>query len=116
MAEPFTTWRPLIPGELGQIPESPGVFEIGTLVRSLLFVGAAPQSLIMTLNGYILEVPPQLHQYAGGLYFRVLTTSEPERTQDDLLARYRDCHGGSLPPAQSISPPPRIAARHLKAV
>lgn len=102
--------------EIANVPGSPGVFEIGTLVRTLLFVGAAPDSLAASLSG-CLESPGQLHQqHVGRLYFRLVPTLEPDRIQAELLAEYRDRHGGALPPAQQALPSPERTARHLKAV
>ena len=114
MTIPFSMWRPLRPAEIADAPESPGVFEIATLVRTLLHVGAAPESLVLTLVRYT-ETPGQLQSSTGGLYFRYAASEEPEALQTKLLDAYRERHGGALPPAQEASdPPPRT--RHLKAV
>jgi hypothetical protein len=108
----FSTWRPLVPGEIGAIPESPGVFEIATLVRTLLHVGAATESLLGTLTNY-LESPHPVQSHTGGLYFRYAAEPDPDRLQAELLDAYRTRHSGVLPPAQE-GPAPR--QRHLKAV
>jgi hypothetical protein len=108
-------WRPLVPAEIAAAPETPGVFEIATLVRTLLHVGAAPESLALTLARYI-ETPGPLQSSTGGLYFRHASAEDPEALQATLLDAYRERHGGLLPPAQEASDPPRRALRHLKAV
>ena len=112
---PFTGWRPLVETELAGVPESPGVFEIGTLVRSLLLVGSAGDSLAASL-GYYASSPGQLHQHVGRLYFRYVPSEEPDRLQTEVLSGYRERHGGALPPAQATPPPAPRGARHLKAV
>jgi len=112
---PFTVWRPLVPAEIAGLPESPGVFEIATLVRSLIHVGAASESLVCTLTRYI-ETPGHMHSHTGGLYFRYSRVEDPGRLQAELLGTYRERHGGLLPPAQEASDTPSRALRHLKAV
>ena len=110
----FSAWRPLIPAETEQAPDCSGVFELATLVRTVVFIGAAPESLGATLAQHLV-LPGTLHLQMGRLYFRYQTAEEPEQTQLDLLEEYRRTHG-SLPPAQSMSPPPPRPRRHLKAV
>ena len=115
MTVDFSVWHPLTPAETTGAPESRGVFEIANLVRTLLFVGTAPESLAASLRQY-LETPGQRQPLAGRLYFRFLPTDEPEKLQNDLLVSYRECHSGALPPAQTSPPPPPHPTRHLKAV
>jgi hypothetical protein len=115
MTIPFSTWRPLVPAEITDAPETPGVFEIATLVRTLLHVGAASESLAQTLTRYI-ETPGHVQSYTGGLYFRYASSQDPEPLQTTLLDAYRERHGGFLPPAQEVSDLPRRPLRHLKAV
>jgi len=111
----FSVWRPLTVAETVAAPETPGVFEIANLVRTLLFVGTAPESLAASLTQY-LDVPGRRQPSFGRLHFRFLPTNEPERVQDDLLLSYRERHGGALPPAQTSQPPAIRPTRHLKAV
>lgn len=115
MTPAFSTWKSLDATEITQLPETPGVFEIATLVRTVLFIGAAPESLATTLSTH-LEAPSILHARAGRLYFRYAATEDAERAQAGLLARYGECHGGILPPAQSATLAAPRPARHLKAV
>lgn len=111
----FSAWHPLVEAEVAALPDSPGVYEVATLVRTVLFIGAAPESLVATLTRQ-LDAPGTLHAHGGRLYFRCFATEESERTQTDLLQAYRDLHGGALPPAQTTSPPQPRPIRHLKAV
>jgi hypothetical protein len=92
------------------------VFEIATLVRNVLFVGAAPESLATT-RASPLEAPTMLHAGAGRLYFRYAATEEAERLQSELLAQFRERHAGTLPAAQmAVASSPQRPQRHLKAV
>jgi len=115
MTHAFSTWKPLDAGEVTLLPDSPGVFEIATLVRNVLFIGAASESLATTLASQ-LDTPAAVHARVGRLYFRYASVEESEQAQAELLARYRDRHAGTLPPAQSSSPATPRPQRHLKAV
>ena len=114
MRPAFSPWKPLVAAEIALLPESPGVFEIATLVRTVLFIGAA-ESLLSTLTTHVAG-PGALHARAGSLYFRYATSDDADRVQVELLSRYCERHAGSLPPAQSTPPPATRPQRHLKAV
>lgn len=115
MSIPFSEWQPLVPAEIARVPESPGVFEVATLVRTVLFIGAASENLLAALHHHhALPGHPLMH--SGRLYFRYHATDEPERVQKELLAEYRRSHGGALPPAQDTPGPSPGPRRHLKAV
>jgi hypothetical protein len=111
----FSQWKPLVAAEIALLPESPGVFEIATLVRNVLFIGAAADTLTSALTTHV-DRPGALHARAGSLYFRYAPTDDPDRTQVELLSRYCERHAGSLPPAQSTPLPSPRPQRHLKAV
>ncbi len=115
MTSAFSTWKLLDSVTVTQLPESPGVFEIATLVRTTLFIGVAAENLVRTLRTH-LEIPTALHARAGRLYFRYAPTEDAERVHAELLTRYGECHGGALPPAQSTPPLTARPQRHLKAV
>ncbi len=116
MMAQFSTWKPLLAADISSLPESPGVFEIATLVRNVLFIGLAPESLATTLASH-LDVPTPLHARVGRLYFRFAASDQAEAMQAELLARYREQHAGTLPAAQSsAAEPPQRPQRHLKAV
>ena len=115
MPVPFSSWRPLVPSEVAQLPEAPGVFEIGTLVRTVLFIGAAPESLLAVLTHH-LGAPGHPLMQTSRLYFRYCPAEDPEPVQVGLLHEYRRTHGGAPPPAQDMPAPPPGPRRHLKAV
>ena len=115
MTPAFSTWRPLDPAEVTSLPESPGVFEIATLVRNVLLIGVAVESLAATLGSH-LETPSTLHARVGRLYFRYTATEDATGVHAELLALYRERHGDTLPPAQTSTPPAARPQRHLKAV
>jgi hypothetical protein len=111
----FSTWKPMVPALVAEAPTSPGVYELGTLVRTVLFIGSAPESLSDALSQH-LNTPATLPPYIGGLYFRTAALEDPEHGQVALLDEYRALHAGSLPAAQTSEPPPPAPRRHLKAV
>jgi len=113
--ETFTTWRPLMPTEVERVPESPGVYELATLVRTVLFIGAATESLSAELTHHLNVASAPLLR-SGRVYFRYRATDEPIQGQNEMLADYTARHGGALPPAQSAPPSPPTPKRHLKAV
>jgi hypothetical protein len=115
MMPAFSPWKPLVAAEIARLPESPGVFEIATLVRNVLFIGAATDSLTSTLTSHVVR-PGAVHARAGSLYFRYAPIDDADRVQVELLSRYCEQHAGSLPPAQSTSVPSQRPQRHLKAV
>lgn len=115
MTPAFSTWKPLDGAEVALLPDSPGVFEIATLVRNVLFIGVAAESLATTLGAH-LETPATLHARAGRLYFRYAPTDDAGRVHGELLAQYRERHGDVLPPAQTATPATARPQRHLKAV
>jgi hypothetical protein len=107
----------MVPAVVADTPASPGIYQLATLVRTVVFIGAAAESLSETLT-LRLSAPATLHPHLGRLYFRVAPLEDPEQTQTELLDAYRACHGGALPAAQMTQPAPLPIAphRHLKAV
>lgn len=115
MTPAFSTWKPLESGETTLLPDSPGVFEIATLVRNVLFIGLAAESLATTIGAH-LDAPATLHARVGRLYFRFAPTEEAGRVHGELLLQYRERHADLLPPAQTSPPATARPQRHLKAV
>jgi hypothetical protein len=113
----FSPWKPMIPTLIADAPASPGVYQLATLVRTVVFIGAAQENLSESLNVH-LNAPATLHPHFGKLYFRVAPLDAPESAQGGLLEEYRASHGGAMPPAQMSqpTPPPSLQRRHLKAV
>lgn len=117
MSIPFSSWKPMVPAVVAEAPACPGVYQLSTLVRTIVFIGAACDDLSATLARH-LNAPATLHPHLGHLYFRIAPLEDPEQVQSELLEEYRARHGGALPAAQMTQPPPPPAAprRHLKAV
>lgn len=118
MAINFTPWKPMTPAVIAETPACPAVYELGTLVRTVVFIGAADGNLSETLNQH-LSVPQTLHPHLGRLYFRFAQQDEPEGTRAVLLEEFRTSHAGALPVAQLNQPAPTPMVeprRHLKAV
>ncbi len=114
----FSPWKPMIPAMIADAPTCPGVYELATLVRTVVFIGAAGENLSEALTEHM-KVPATLHPHFGRLYFRVAPLEEPEGTQGELIEAYRASHAGAFPAAQLIRPTPLPAVaprRHLKAV
>jgi hypothetical protein len=117
MSIAFSPWKPLVPAVVAQTPASPGLYQLATLVRTIVFIGAATENLSETLALH-LNAPATLHPHLGHLYFRVAPLEDPELAQVELLDEYRTRHGGALPATQMTqpAPPPAVPHRHLKAV
>ncbi len=118
MAVNFSPWKPMTPAVIADAPACPAVYELGTLVRTVVFIGAADDDLSQTLHQH-LRVPQTLHPHLGRLYFRFAPLEEPEGTRAVLLEEFRTSHAGALPVAQSNQPVPAPMVeprRHLKAV
>jgi hypothetical protein len=118
MAVNFSPWKPMTPALIAEAPNCPAVYELGTLVRTVVFIGAADGDLHQTLNQH-LSVPQTLHPHLGRLYFRFAPHDEPEGTRAVLLEEFRTSHAGALPVAQQNQPTPMPVVeprRHLKAV
>ena len=114
----FSAWKPMTPAVIAEAPNCPAVYELGTLVRTVVFIGAADDDLSQALNRH-LSVPQSLHPPLGRLYFRFAQLDEPEGTRAVLLEEFRTSHAGALPVAQSNQPAPAPVVetrRHLKAV
>ncbi|MCC6763453.1 MAG: hypothetical protein IT293_02215 [Deltaproteobacteria bacterium] len=112
----FSTWKPMAPALIAEAPSCPGVYELANLVRTVVFIGAATESLGEALTAH-LNAPPTLHAHFGRLYFRVAPLDEPESAQAARIEEFRASHAGAFPAAQMTQPPPPLAARrHLKAV
>jgi len=117
MSIPFSPWKPMVPAVVAETPPCPGVYQLATLVRTVVFIGAAPADLSETLAQH-LNAPATLHPHLGHLYFRIAPLEDPEPTQTALLNEYCKLHGGAPPAAQVTQPLPLPLAprRHLKAV
>jgi hypothetical protein len=105
----------MVPAVVAETPASPGVYELATLVRTVVFIGSAQENLNDALTQH-LNAPATVHPHFGRLYFRTAALDDPEHGQTALLDQYRSSHAGSLPAAQANQMPLPIPRRHLKAV
>lgn len=113
---PFSAWRPLLPSETAAVPPCPGVFELATLVRTVVLIGLARDSLVATLDRFV-GSPAPVTSKSGRLYFRFRPCEEPEQLQGELLEEHRRTHSGALPAAQDpAAETSLVPERHLKAV
>jgi hypothetical protein len=110
-----TSWRRFSLEIIGELPESPAVFEIANLVRSVQYIGSA-DNLKERLTTYWQELRPS----PGGYYFRFHQSQKAgEEALATHLASYRAAHGGLLPNGNALAssgtaaaaPAVRVAAR-----
>jgi hypothetical protein len=106
-------WQKLTPENIRAVPDSPGVLEIGNLVRTVVLIERGNGRLRERLQE-IGPMPAVLPPSVGGHYFRF----ELARAEDVALARrlktYRAQHRGSLPPG-NLQADLRERAQRLKA-
>jgi hypothetical protein len=105
-------WCRLIPAVIAGLPETPGVFEVGSLVRNVLFIGRADGSLRERMTSLI-QTQEKLPPSSGGYYFRYELATDEEDALGKRLSAYQDGHAGLLPPANRAVLPtvtPRRAA------
>jgi len=95
-----TRWRVITPSLLEELPDRPGVFEIGNLVRNVLFIGAAPAGLSAAIRETLRE--PRLLSRARCLRFEV--TEEAEDLARERMTDYRRAHSGAPPYAHRHDP------------
>lgn len=106
-------WLKLTADNLSAVPDVPGVFEIGNLVRTVLLIERGNGRLGDRLR-QIGPMPAVLPAMVGGHYFRF----ELARAEDEALERrlktYRAQHRGTLPPG-NLQADVRERAERLKA-
>lgn len=90
-------WQPLTPTAIDLLPDAMAVFEIGSLVRSVLFIGGDPTVGLRTAVRRALD-DPKLRLRARCIRWEL--TTDPRGRAASLLAAYRAAHGGALPPEQ----------------
>ncbi|MFM7142401.1 MAG: hypothetical protein ACKO2K_10875, partial [Alphaproteobacteria bacterium] len=109
-------WHPIGPGAMDGLPDSPGVFVLGTMVRSILLVGIAEERGLRAAVVEAVARGPLAHR---ARCFRFEACPDPRARQAELLDEYRGAHGGMLPPEQpAVGPSLRAvlgASRKLKA-
>ncbi len=94
-------WIPIGPGALEELPELPGVFVVGSLVRNVLLVGSASEGIRAAVRAALDR--PELRGQARSL--KVEPSDDPPGRMAEILSAYRDAHDGALPPAQPLGNP-----------
>jgi hypothetical protein len=89
-------WQKLNPFTIERAPDGPGIFEIGNLVRSVLFIGRADGNLRRRLDG-LGAVPENVPASAGGYYVRWAIADDEEAALAERQAAHRAQHDGCLP-------------------
>jgi hypothetical protein len=89
-------WRRLTFDTIETLPETGGVFEIGNLVRNVLYIDCADGNLRRRLTT-LGPAPSTLPPCAGGYYVRFVSTAKEAEARDERLAAYREAHDGQLP-------------------
>lgn len=97
-----SAWQPLTRAAVDALPDAMAVFELGSLVRSVLYIGGDPnEGLRAAVTRALAE--PRLRLRAR--CFRWELSSDPRGRAAELLARYRAAHGGSAPAEQPHKAP-----------
>jgi hypothetical protein len=91
------TWQPLTPASIASLPEAMAAFQIGSLVRTVLYIGGDPSEGLRTAVRRALE-SPRLRLRAHCIRWEV--TADPCGRAADLLAAHRAAHGGASPTEQ----------------
>jgi len=95
-----SAWQPLTPTTVDSLPDAMAVFEIGSLVRSVLFIGGeANEGLRATVRRALAD--PRLRLRARCVRWEM--THDPRARAAHLLAAYRAAHDGASPSEQPRS-------------
>ena len=97
----------LNPATIEGVPESPGIFEIGNLVRSVLFIGRGDGNLRRRLEG-LGAVPENVPASVGGYWVRYASVADEEAALAERQALHRAAHEGRLPAGNEAQPRPTI--------
>lgn len=100
-------WQKLNPATIECVPESPGIFEIGNLVRTVLYIGRADGNLRRRLER-LGAVPENVPASAGGYYVRWAAVGDEETALTERHALHRGGHEGHLPAGNEARPRPSI--------
>src|SRR5690554_5103548 len=95
-----SAWQPLTPTALDALPDGMAVFEIGSLVRSVLYIGGDANEGMRAAIRRALE-NPRLRLRARCVRFELST--DPRARVAQLIAAYRASHDGALPAEQPRS-------------
>ena len=99
----FSPWLPLTAASLESMPDEAAIYEIGTLVRSVLLIGAATRGTLRNTLASLMQ-PHGVPLPPGRLYFRYKPSPDPALEARQQLNRYRRTHKDSLPRWQNLFP------------
>ena len=98
----------LNPATIECVPESPGIFEIGNLVRTVLYIGRADGNLRRRFEA-LGAVPENVPASVGGYYVRWVVVPDEETALAERRGRHQAQHDGHLPAGNEA--PVRAAIR-----
>src|SRR4051812_1576795 len=92
-----SAWQPLTPVTVDSLPDGAAVFEIGSLVRTVLYIGGdANEGLRASVRRALAD--PRLRLRARCVRWEY--TTDPRARAAQLLAAYRATHEGAAPAEQ----------------
>ena len=91
-------WRKLIPEQIHNAPDFPGVFEFADILQeTVLFIGHT-QSLAQTLMEIFEKRPPEFNTVS---FFRFHASNDYKTEYEQLLADYQTAHN-AVPPVNKL--------------
>lgn len=97
-------WQQLTPTVIASLPEAMAAFEIGSLVRTVLYIGGDPNEGLQSAVRRALATP-NLRLRAHCIRWEL--TTDPRGRAAELLAAHRAAHGGATP-AEQPRPVPAV--------
>ena len=89
-------WLKLNPSTIEATPDSPGVFEVSNLVRTVLYIGRGEGNLRKSLERFG-TLPANLPASIGGYYVRFILVEDEESAVVQRQAAFQASHDGHLP-------------------